>query len=187
MHPNICSGYGDMSPATVHAKLFTMFMSLYGIVILGIFLGVAGELVVEIHNRGAEKRQARARAAVAVAKSTRNANEQEGAGDDAAEPTLLQDIRSIVIMEFPIMVVLLLVGLCVGHVEGWSVLDSVWWLVVRSAPFSLAHVMLAHTSRYRLDHDYYPSRSVVVLSVSGIIIRPIPPRVSFVSSFCPCW
>lgn len=115
-----------MSPTTTEAKLFTMFMSIYGIIILGIFLGVAGEWVVEMHNKATERRQEEMRGQVA-AKQLGRIDEEETVD---TEPTLWEDIRSIVLLELPIMAVLVLVGLGVGYVEGWSFIDSIWWLVV---------------------------------------------------------
>jgi len=46
--------------------------------------------------------------------------------------SLSQDIASIVLLESPIVLVVMVLGALVGYYEGWGIIDSIYWMVVSS-------------------------------------------------------
>lgn len=122
-----------MAPNSHSARLYTVFLALYGIVILGIFLGVIGEMIIEYHNAAADERKERHRQKL-MEKLRADGSSQDvvpNAPEHAQQPRTIWDvIWSILLLELPIVIVLLLVALWVGYMEGWSIVGSVYWLVV---------------------------------------------------------
>lgn len=96
-------------------KLTHQFKSLYGVIILGIFLGVAGELLVDWNNQMLENRRKGMRSQVIDALSNQATSEsamniverkrQEAQNHAAAqkEIPLYRDIWSILVLEIPIV------------------------------------------------------------------------------------
>ena len=113
-------GYGDLFPKTPAAKLYTIFLALYGIVILGIFLGVVGEYVVDLHNKSIQLRRQKISSAVVEVlgletEAQSNVDTQVLLNDKKQELVLKEnsiweDIYTIVILEAPIVGVLLLIS-----------------------------------------------------------------------------
>lgn len=87
---------------------------MYGIVILGIFLGIVGEFILESNDDKMKKRIANARLKVM---------EQFGE-DDTATPsearTILSDVLAVVLAEAPVVLILAVLGAPIVYVEGWG-------------------------------------------------------------------
>jgi Ion channel len=135
-------GFGDIAPTDVPGRLFTMFLALYGIIILGILLGIIGDYLVEDHNQTVQEQRTKVGSHVVhllqeenrvpnpdqVLASAAAATTTGAAGDK--EPTLRDDVCTLVGKEAPILALLAVVGITVGWMEGWSVMDSLYWLVI---------------------------------------------------------
>lgn len=121
-------GYGDLSPDSRGAKVYTICLALYGIVILGMFLGVIGEYVVDLHNKSIEVRRHQVSSSIVqvlALENTSNADDDRTAAPEDAvqavtaiaeeelrEKTLLEDIYTIIVLEAPIFLVLFLISKC---------------------------------------------------------------------------
>ena len=113
-------GYGDLFPKTPAAKLYTIFLALYGIVILGIFLGVVGEAVVDLHNKSIQLRRQKISSTVVQVlgletEAQSNIETQAILNDTKQEllrkeNSIWEDIYTIVILEAPIVGLLLLIS-----------------------------------------------------------------------------
>ena len=113
-------GYGDLFPKTPAAKLYTIFLALYGIVILGIFLGVVGEAVVDLHNKSIQLRRQKISSTVVqvlgLETDAQNNIETQAILNDTKqellrkENSIWEDIYTIVILEAPIVGLLLLIS-----------------------------------------------------------------------------
>ena len=55
------------------------------------------------------------------------------------EPSLFADIAAVVILEAPIVLVVVLIGLIIGHVEGWSIIER-YVLVRRDDLYALRNL-----------------------------------------------
>jgi hypothetical protein len=112
------SGYGDLSPKTDLGRLFTIFIALYGIIILGGFLGIIGEYIIEAHDANLQRRLAKARKKVMGQFS-----EEDTAVELPRETIFLEDIWDITLTEFPIIVIMILLLIPIGWVEGWNPIE----------------------------------------------------------------
>jgi hypothetical protein len=114
------SGYGDLSPKTDAGRLFTIFIALYGIIILGGFLGVVGEYIIEAYDIKFQRRLAHARK-----KIMEQFSEEVSSVDELQrENTFFEDVRDITLAESPIIVIVLLLVIPIGWVEGWSPIEG---------------------------------------------------------------
>jgi Ion channel len=132
-------GYGDLAPATAPSRLYVIFLALYGIVILGIFVGVAGELVVNFYNQQTQERRQIVSSKVMQGIKVPTITDQDETlqqGDssyravDNKEQPLWRDIWKIIALETPVILILIAVSLVIGHYEKWSYLNSLYFLVM---------------------------------------------------------
>jgi hypothetical protein len=117
-HVKIFPGYGDMSPTNDLSRLFTMLVALFGIVILGVFLGMVGEDILDGQRERVEARLRNAQTKVM---------EQFSEEDTAAPPperTFLHDACDICIKQFPAILVLCVFGAPVIYLEGWDIITG---------------------------------------------------------------
>jgi Ion channel len=127
-------GYGDIYPTSAGGQIFTMLLATYGVVILGIFIGIVGEMAVDLNARKKRSRQK-----IMTSKLLHSIENQGtnggGTDNDSSQPheseqRLLASIRHIILLELPIVSVLVVVALGIGRVEGWTPLQSVYWLAI---------------------------------------------------------
>jgi Ion channel/EF hand len=116
---------------------------------IGIFLGIIGEVLLEkAEARKDQQSQQLIEALKTCNTSTKNNSSSlsadrepllensDGSGsgsssnDKSSSESLGQVILNIVYMELPVVGALLLVALWVGWMEGWSIVGSIYWLVV---------------------------------------------------------
>lgn len=117
-------GYGDLSPTNDLSRVFVIFFAIYGIVILGIFLGLLGELIIKRHDENLKKRMKNIRIKIL---------EQFGEDDTALPPeerSLFREVVTISLAEAPIVAILVVLGAPIVYLEGWEVIQGVYWMVV---------------------------------------------------------
>lgn len=139
-------GYGDVFPTTDAGRLFTAFFAVYGIVILGFFVGLVGEKVVEMHHQALEAMQDR-HTSRATNMFHLDGEEvlQEGAAADKRKQqashhrtvvrqprTMLRLVLDVVVLESPLLGVILLVALAIGHFQGWTIASSIYFGIITS-------------------------------------------------------
>jgi hypothetical protein len=111
----IFTGYGDLAPANDASRVFTIFFALYGINILGMFLGNIGEYVIEKQEESMQKRMKNSRLKVM----------EQFAEDDSALPpeerSYWKDLVGVCIKELPIFLVLIAIASPIVYIEGWDV------------------------------------------------------------------
>jgi Ion channel/EF hand len=125
----------------------------YGIVMIGIFLGIIGEVLLEKADARKDQQSQQLMEALKTCNTTgttKNNNnnrnllssvdrepllENSGGGsgsnnNNSSSESLGRVILNIVYLELPVVGALLLVALWVGWMEGWSIVGSIYWLVV---------------------------------------------------------
>ena len=150
-------GYGDIFPQHQYGQVFTILLAIYGIIILGIFLGIYGEAlldnysiqdtqqkasvqtavlqtIVEQKNEG-ESTSAPSSSATQATRSfqqVRDQNQQtppsaqassNGNNDNTNNISLWDDIGRFLYLQAPILIIVLLIGIGVGQVEGWTIVQ----------------------------------------------------------------
>jgi Ion channel len=118
----------------------------YGIVMIGIFLGIIGEVLLEkAEAHKDQQNQQLMEALKSCNPSTKNTTrnwladlepllENSGSGSSSSNKSSLESLRQVILnlvyLELPVVGALLLVALWVGWMEGWSMVGSLYWLVV---------------------------------------------------------
>jgi hypothetical protein len=127
-------------PTSPGGLVFTLFLATYGIILLGIAIGIFGEWIVDLNTRNREtQRKVMATNFLNSIEEEGPRQEHDGAASDTwddssincevdSDLTLLSSVLRIIILELPIVAILVLVALGIGRAEGWSVLESVYWL-----------------------------------------------------------
>ena len=104
-----------------------MCLALYGITILGIFLGIYGGSLVEANEQSVKARQRKLKKdlvnRIEGNASRANAVAEEQAMEEEKEPSLLKDIWDIVVLETPVILLVVVLGLIIGRNEGWSIVE----------------------------------------------------------------
>ena len=92
-----------------------MIFATYGIIILGIFLGILGEHILERHDENVKRRMAQAR--------TKFMHQfEDDANATAAHPdkSFLEEVSLVLCAEAPVMLVLVVLGAPIVYLEGWD-------------------------------------------------------------------
>jgi hypothetical protein len=117
-------GFGDLHPNSDSGQCLTILLALYGVVILGIFIGILGEVIVDSHNKAMQKQSEKLRVEVtsalsreAIPEVAEDLIEEVGKGK-----SLISEILSIMMLEAPLVSIVVVLALIIGHIEGWSVL-----------------------------------------------------------------
>lgn len=106
------------------SRAFTVCFALYGIIILGIFLGIVGEFILEIQEENVKKRLSNARLRIL---------EQFGEDDTALPPekrSLLKEVTAVLLAEGPVILLLVALGTPIVLVENWDFGKGAYWMVV---------------------------------------------------------
>lgn len=139
-------GYGDISPGTSNAGMvFTVFFAVYGIIIVGIFLGVAGDYAVERLQNSYEEVEVAARnkyLKTIDAKAAGDESEEEVAYEDdydTKDPIykflnrfdpFLADLFVIAKDQQYLMYTIFILGIPIAWNEGWSIFQGFYWLTI---------------------------------------------------------
>lgn len=105
-------GFGDFAPTTAISKVFTSLLALYGIIILGIFLGVAGEMFVEANHRALTKRQTLVAHNVmeAIRDGDKAKEDIKALRNSSRKQSLPHAMWNVIVLEAPIVLILFLIG-----------------------------------------------------------------------------
>ena len=130
-------GYGDISPDySVLAMVFTMLYAFYGIIILGIFLGMLGDIAIERQHQLNKQIEnyTRTKYFNALTNSHQESVEKPAINSDRS---LIYDIIDIVKGETMFIVTLSILGIPICYLENWSFLKGMYWLVITATTVGL--------------------------------------------------
>mmetsp|Transcript_6079 Transcript_6079/g.9320 ORF Transcript_6079/g.9320 Transcript_6079/m.9320 type:complete len:388 (+) Transcript_6079:146-1309(+) len=120
-------GYGDVSPSTDAGRLFTVFFAIFGIFILGFFLGLLGARLVEMETEAYATMREKARNQLKKAfgmKIDEKAEKQK-------PKTACGVICHILTLELPLIAVLFGLGILYGtQMEHWTVIESIYFSTI---------------------------------------------------------
>jgi potassium channel subfamily K len=131
-------GYGDLCPTTTAGKAFTIMFGLSGISILGAAIATIGSRLVQKENDMIQAARETSRKRVlgifnAIAgteddNGNATTTEQEESRKNSNNvPLWRHTIQSLAQKSIPAFSALLLGGVCMGKLEGWSVVDSIYY------------------------------------------------------------
>lgn len=125
-------GFGDLSPSTFLGQVSVIFLAFYGIVLLGIFLGIAGQNIAEYQSKilDGQRKDVRRKILETVEKAAVERHQpgvpqswETSRIDVAAEVSLIQEIKKVMVLGGPILFIVLIGGVVLGHFEGWTVFE----------------------------------------------------------------
>ena len=125
-------GYGDPIPSNDSSRAFTCIFALYGVIILGLLIGLVGQAIVEKHNAYMEVIKAKAQEQVL---ELFGPDETTPATPTIApkEQSLMETMRTIIVVETPIISAIAIISLAIGHFEGWSMVSSIYYGVITAS------------------------------------------------------
>ena len=127
-------GFGDLYPTTDEGRIFTCFFALYGIGILGIFLGVVGEKLVEVHNdilHGQRKQNTKIITNM-LAPRHNVAQDLKDAKTQRLPKSAFHLMWKLFLLEAPIVLIVLFFFFMIGYFEKWSVIKTVYFSIISS-------------------------------------------------------
>jgi len=131
-------GYGDLSPdASVAGMGFTIVYALYGIIILGIFLGILGDMAVE---RQQKLNKEFTKNASTKYLNTIVSNPSDVSADDPtedADQSFFLDIIAILKKQWMGIVILLALAMPVFILENWGLERGIYWLMITATTVGL--------------------------------------------------
>lgn len=133
-------GYGDLSPTSDASRLIAMVLAFYGIVILGIFLGLVGDVILERYTRTKEDKMSNARLKVM---------EQFGEHDSALPPrekSFVRELGEVCWAEAPIILCLVALGAPIAYLEGWNVVMGLYWMMITGSTVGFGDLQPSSTT-----------------------------------------
>jgi hypothetical protein len=125
-------GFGDLSPSTWTGRMSVIFLAIYGIGLLGIFLGIAGHNLMEYQTKLWDRQRKDVRSKILRTVEQAALDRKETGGIQASERfeseravnvSLFRDIAQVALAESPILFVVLMGGVMLGHAEGWNMFE----------------------------------------------------------------
>lgn len=121
-------GFGDLHPKEHAGRVATIILALYGIVILGLFLGIIGFHVISFYYTSveADRRRVSEFAVRVLSNEAEQGLQQKATSEtqttnDVKERRLLDEIIEICLLEAPVVAIVVILAMVVGHIEGWSI------------------------------------------------------------------
>eukprot|EP00591_Stephanopyxis_turris_P012852 CAMPEP_0195517050 /NCGR_PEP_ID=MMETSP0794_2-20130614/9536_1 /TAXON_ID=515487 /ORGANISM="Stephanopyxis turris, Strain CCMP 815" /LENGTH=343 /DNA_ID=CAMNT_0040645793 /DNA_START=42 /DNA_END=1073 /DNA_ORIENTATION=- len=124
-------GYGDITPETNAAKIFTIFFVLVGIAMLGVALGIMGEILMNAQEELDKQMKQQGNAEFLSLFGNDNENVVEDAGAaKKEEKSLMRRLFELLIGTLPLLTIMILVSLIMGNVEGWDYVSAFYYCVI---------------------------------------------------------
>jgi len=145
-------GYGDLSPNSTQAGMvFTIFHALYGIVIIGIFLGEIGNAVIERQRQMKKDSLQRTRKILLdniTKEAADNSDNNDDDNDNDKKSLLLQeefddthmicsDFGRICKEQIRNIIFLLLISIPIILLEKWSIVKGLYWIMITATTIGL--------------------------------------------------
>jgi len=159
-------GYGDVVPVSQGGRIFCIFFVFFGIVILGVALGILGDRLIQAqeHVVNSVKNRAESRVMDMFKEDT---DETERAAtvikDVEDERPLWKDFCHFLFTDGPILLFILLLAIVIGHGEGWSYTDTFYFAMITTTTVGYGDLE-PQTQSMRLFAVFFIPLSVAVLA-----------------------
>ncbi len=127
-------------PSTDAGRLFTTVFALYGIIMLGIFVGIVGYALGKAQYKEIKKLKAESRQSVLHRMFPRHAESMrllrgESPEDRAAlilegNKSVLEDVKEVSTKAFPLLLAVVILACILGALEGWSMSSSLYFCII---------------------------------------------------------
>ena len=160
------SRYGDLSPSTTPGKVFAIVFSLFGVAIVGVALGIVGEMVVKAQEEAASKlKEEGKKRMMAMIKNRREKAKDSDAirPNNEQEKTLWDDVFGLIKADGALLVLIVLCDIGIGHLEGWPLIDSLYYCAITTTTIGYGDLS-PHGEGTRLFAVVFLPLAVVVLT-----------------------
>ena len=131
-------GYGDLQPTTAVGQIFTIAFAVFGVIVLGIFIGIFGHAISEgqAHTLRKLKTGRQRKLIKLLFQSTRKveaarAIRKEGIFQDHG--SLLEDIIHVIRAEMPSILLVIFLAFVLGIREGWSITSTAYFAIMSAS------------------------------------------------------
>jgi potassium channel subfamily K len=138
-------GYGDLEPTTEGGQLFTIFFATYGVIILGIFIGIVGHAISEGQSKAIQKlHRSKTKRLLKMMfrrhsyESTLSQQSTASTSSDSSSffsdhATLFQDVIQVCRVELPEILVVVFLAWILGLREGWSFTSTMYFCIMSAS------------------------------------------------------
>jgi len=129
-------------PSTESGRLFTTAFALYGIIMLGIFVGILGYAVGKAQYKEIKKLKAGSRKSVLMSMFPRHVESLKSIrGETPAtraallsegSVSVLADVQEVSTKAFPLLLAVVVLACILGALEGWSIPSSLYFCIIAS-------------------------------------------------------
>jgi hypothetical protein len=166
-------GYGDLHPGSKSGCIFTMMFAVYGIIILGIFLGVVGDMVVEWQHKHSKRTMETVRRKYLESFQHGSFNHQRhhpplspcGSGrerhaEKKTTTSWYQEIceiyGDIAKKQFWNIALMIVVAIPIIFLEKWDIVKGLYWMVITATTIGLGDETPIHPLSKALCIIYIP-------------------------------
>lgn len=134
-------GYGDVEPSTQPGQFFTIFFACYGVIILGVFIGIFGHSVSEAQARTIKKwKRKKESKLLKILFSDYESRRKKEADTQAIKETFIsdhqllwEDIRQVCWDEYPQILIVMFLALILGYREGWTLTSTMYFCIMSAS------------------------------------------------------
>jgi hypothetical protein len=129
-------GYGNLTPTTPAGQVFTIFFAIYGVIILGVFIGVVGYSISEAQSKTLKKLKKGRREEILESLFTEDERQRKECDELIREgllydhASLMGDIKRVVMTELPAILIVAVAALVLGYRERWTVISTLYFCVM---------------------------------------------------------
>jgi hypothetical protein len=124
-------GYGDKEPTTTAGQLFTILFAIYGVIILGVFIGIFGNFISQTQTRALKKFHKRKQQQ--MLDTLFEAGEPppvHESGFWSDHVSLADDVWKVMKAEFPVVLLVAVMAIFLGLREGWSFTSTLYFSIM---------------------------------------------------------
>jgi potassium channel subfamily K len=129
-------GYGNLTPTTPAGQVFTIFFAIYGVIILGVFIGVVGHSISEAQTSALRKLKKGRQEEILETLFTEDESQRKESDELIREgllydhASLMYDIKRVVMAEIPAILLVAVAALVLGYREQWPIISTLYFCVM---------------------------------------------------------
>jgi potassium channel subfamily K len=129
-------GYGNLTPTTPAGQVFTIFFAIYGVIILGVFIGIVGHSISQAQTRALKKFKKERQEEILETLFTEDERQRKESDELLREGllydhvSLMDDIKRVVVAELPVILFVAAAALVLGILEGWTLVSTIYFCIM---------------------------------------------------------
>jgi potassium channel subfamily K len=129
-------GYGNLTPTTPAGQVFTIFFAIYGVIILGVFIGVVGHSISEAQTRALKKLNKGRQEEILETLFAEDDSQRKECDELIREgllydhASLMDNIKGVVWAELPAIILVAAAALVLGYREQWPIISTIYFCIM---------------------------------------------------------